>query len=96
MSKKEKKNPGYVKTDVFNAKFNELTNYCKRLEDTQKKILNVLIGKDMDSGIVGKLRDLSNEIKTGKTIVGWIKPIVIAVASSFLTAVFLTAIMGTI
>lgn len=54
-----------------------------------KTIKEALVGADLQGGLVKKVGEIDAQIKTGRTLVDWIKPIIIAVVSAGLVAAFM-------
>lgn len=58
------------------------------IKEELKTIKTALIGEDMQGGIVKKLGDLESGVRTRRTMMEWIKPIVIALVTTAVTYVF--------
>ena len=54
-----------------------------------KTIKEALVGADLQGGLVKKVGEIDAQIKTGRTVVDWVKPIVIAVVVAAVTAVII-------
>jgi len=58
--------------------------------NTELKLLRTaLVGEDLQGGLVAKVNSLASKIKTARTFVDWIKPIVTALVSAGALALFL-------
>ena len=51
-------------------------------------IKDALIGPDLLGGIVKKVADIDSKLKMGRTVVDWLKPVIIAVVSAGATVLF--------
>jgi len=78
-----KKNPGRY---VTRAEFQQAIDPMK---DDLKTLKRALVGEDLQHGIVKDVADIKSALKTASALKNIIVPIIIAVASSLITAALL-------
>lgn len=86
----KKKNPKCVTIGECVARHEGIGRQLKELTETCDKINLALAGEDLQGGLVKAVADLKAQLKAGSTFIDWLKPIIIAVISSGLTAYVLT------
>ena len=81
MSKKErsrKENPGFVTKEMCGT-------LMRQANEERDLIKNALFGEDMRGGMAKDISDIKADLKTAKMISDLVRPVLIAVVSSFLT-----------
>ena len=83
-------NPGnLVSLELCITKHESLAKEMGGMRDELKTIKEALVGPDLQGGLVKKVGEIDSQIKTGRTVVDWIKPIIIAVVSAGVVAAFM-------
>jgi len=82
----KRNNPSYVTLETCVANTKAINDKIDGLSTEVKRITKALIGEDLQSGLVGEVKDIKSKLAMGKELRDWVRPILIAVVASLLTA----------
>lgn len=78
--------PKYVPFDVCIARMDFLSEQIKTVNKEVGAIKKALVGEDLQSGLVSEIKDIKAKLKMASELRDWVRPIIIAVVASGLTA----------
>lgn len=85
MSEKGRDHP-FVSTELCASRHNGLNKQFETMSSELRTIKKALVGEDLQGGLVAEIQGIKAQLKLGRELKDWVKPVVIAVVSALITA----------